>query len=290
MADSSLAEYIKANKIKPNRRGGAQVANKGAKNKKPGQQKPKKQQGVKKVQNGKQQGGIKKAKNAQRGGFKSMRGQATRGRGQARGNWRPRAAANVARTFKPTPVRTGPAKIKISNLDFGVSDQDLKDLFSEFGSLKMASIHYNAQGASMGVAHLVYGRGADAAKAMKQYNGVALDGRPMRLQLEGGQQQQLTGALNRPKTLVKRLTRGAAPVGRGRGGQRGRGGARGKGPVRGQKATRGQGATRGRGGAKRGRGGNRGNKTQQNKKQQKPKPPTVEELDAQLDAYINSKA
>jgi len=324
MADSSLADYIKTNKIRPFQRG-AGATNKGPK--KPGTQKNKKQQGaVKKVQNKKQQGGvkktqnkkqqggvkkqqggIKKAKNIQRGGFKAMRGQATRGRGQARGNWRPRAADNVARTFqtlkKPAPVQTGgPGKITISNLDFGVSEQDLKELFSEIGSLKKAAIHFNAQGKSMGVADLVYARRADALKAIKQYNDVALDGRQMKMRLEGQTPQAVSGMAQRLKlNPVKRLNRGAAPVRGGRGGQRGtfrgrggqRGASRGRGAARGQKSQRGQGATRGRGTAGRGRGGNKGNKKVNNntkkQKQQKPKPVTVEELDAQLDAYINSK-
>jgi len=339
MADSSLADYIKANKIKPNRRpGAAQVTNKGPKKnvvqkaKKGNQQqgagkkfKKVQQAGAKKV-NKVQQGGVKKVKNVQRGGFKPMRGQATRGRGQVRSNWRPKAAANIARTyqsfkpvtpfqsFKPVaPVKTAPAKVTITNLDFGVSEQDIKELFSEFGTLKKTAIHYNAQGKSMGVADLVYARHADALKAIRQYNGVALDGRQMKLKLEG---QQAAGGLSKPN-IVKRLTRGAAPMVKGRGGQRGtfkvrggqrgtfkvrggqrgtfkvrggqrgtfkaRGGARGQGAVRGQKPTRGQGATRGRGGARSGRGGRGGKRANQ-------KPPTVEELDAQLDAYIKTKA
>lgn len=277
MADSSLADYIKVNKIKPNRSGGEKVAKNGIK--KPGQ---------KKVKNGKQQqGGVKKAKNVQRGTAKPLRGQAKRGRGQTRGNWRPRAAATVARSYQAAaPVQTGPTKVQISNLDFGVSDQDIKELFAEFGFLKSASIHYDAQGKSMGVAHLVYARRDDAMKAIRQYNGVALDGRTMKLRIEGQQgtgQPAWVGFTPIPRVRgaqrgVKRLNRGAAAVARGRGGQRGS--LRGRGGVRGRNSARGQGTSRGRGGAKRGRGGKQSNK----------KPVTAEQLDAQLDAYIKTKA
>jgi len=301
MADSSLAEYIKANKIKPNRNPTA--ANKGAK--KPGQKKKPQQNGVKKVQKKGQlkkkvqQNGVKKVqkKGQQNGVKKVQQGGIKKAKNAKPGKFRPGAAATVARKFTPfnkpaqPQIKTGPAKLQIKNLDFGVTDQDLKDLFSEFGILKMASIHYNAQGKSMGVAHLVFSRQAEAVKAMKQYNGVALDGREMKITLEGQQQVQ-----NNKPTMVKRLSRGAAPI-RGRGGMRGsfrgrgqfrgqgqkfqRGGFKAQGAKRGgQKANRGRGgAQRGRGAAKKGRGGKKVAK----------KPVTVEELDKQLDAYINSK-
>jgi len=314
MADASLADYIKANKIKPNRNPGA--PNKGPK--KPGQQKNNlkktKQGGVKKAKN---QQNVKKAKkqqnvnrNQQKGGKKKKNVQNGFMGGQAK-KWRPQAANNIVKNFqsfkKPAApqvqVKTGPAKIQITNLDFNVTEQDVQELFAEFGSLKKSAIHFTSEGKSMGVADLVYGRRADAIKAIKQYNGVQLDGRPMKISIQ--EQQQLQA---KKPNILKRLSQGAKPISRGggRGNFRGgRGALRGTfkprggggGGQRGTFKTRGQrGTFKQRGGA---RGGARGGGAQQAKKgakkQVKKKKPvkkevTVEDLDKQLDAYIQAKS
>ncbi|KAG8261958.1 hypothetical protein J6590_063504 [Homalodisca vitripennis] len=129
-------------------------------------------------------------------------------------------------------------------------------LFSESGPLHSATVNYDKSGRSMGSAYVVFHRKADAVKAMKQYNSVPLDGRPMQIEITTSDVAVMKEQANRVREGFARRP-SARRFGRKDGGR---------------------GFKRGGHGDERGDG--RGTKN---------KIPTAAELDAELDAYISER-
>ncbi|CAA7032133.1 unnamed protein product [Microthlaspi erraticum] len=152
-------------------------------------------------------------------------------------------------------IETG-TKLYLSNLDYGVMNDDIKELFAEVGELKRYTVHFDRSGRSKGTAEVVFSRRGDALAAVKKYNEVQLDGKPMKIEIVGTNPQTAAAPGNGNSNGAAR--RG----GQGRGGQQRGGGRRGGGG--------------GRGGG--GRGGRRPGKGPAEKL-------SAEDLDADLDKY-----
>lgn len=179
-----------------------------------------------------------------------------------------------------------PVKLYISNLDFGVTNEDIKELFTEFGRVRRYGVNFAQGGQSLGTAEVQYENRNSAMRAIQKYNNVPLDGRPMKLAVSGsptsnvsivatGQQRMQPMANNFQRVgrgvSKKLIQRSKMTLMRGRGG------------FAANKNTRGSFTRGGRGGALRGRRGNvRGAGRGRGGKKAAP---TQEQLDADLDAF-----
>jgi len=172
------------------------------------------------------------------------------------------------------------SKILISGLDSDVSGDDLKEIFAQVGNVTKAVVHYDQNAKSLGTAEVTFATTAAAAKAVKEYDGAEVDGKPMYV--------KLVGAVVSIPRVIKKANRDFrsgkdAYFGSSMNDDRDfrpRRGGRGRGAGRAPRA-RGSGSGRGRGG--RGRGGARG--------EGKPAKaePTAENLDAELEAYQKAR-
>ncbi|EAY89467.1 hypothetical protein OsI_10999 [Oryza sativa Indica Group] len=164
-------------------------------------------------------------------------------------------------------IETG-TKLYISNLDFGVSTEDIKELFSELGDLKKYVIHYDRSGRSKGTAEVVFARRGDAVAAVKKYNNVQLDGKPMKIEILGTNTPTAAAALPANNGGYVRNVAKSAP----------RGGPAGL--PQGRSRPRGGGRRRGGGGGSGGPGGSGGRRGKE-----RSQPKSAEELDADLEKY-----
>ncbi|CAN1230934.1 THO complex subunit 4A [Linum grandiflorum] len=145
----------------------------------------------------------------------------------------------------------------------------MQELFSEVGDLKRYAIHYDRSGRSKGTAEVVFSRREDGLAAVKRYNNVQLDGKPMKIEIVG------TNIVTAPAPMPPMVVNGnfGNPMGFGRGGHQGRGAGFSR-PRGGRGGGRGFGNGRGRGRRNGGGGGGRGGEKI-----------SAEDLDAELEKY-----
>ncbi|ORX84218.1 RNA-binding domain-containing protein [Anaeromyces robustus] len=75
------------------------------------------------------------------------------------------------------------SKIMISNLEYKVTEKDLRELFNDIGPIRSVSLNYDQNGRSKGSGQVVFVRRGDAKRASDKYNKVTLDGRSMKIEI-----------------------------------------------------------------------------------------------------------
>jgi len=123
---------------------------------------------------------------------------------------------------RPTQQRDNErTKMMVSNLDYNVSQKDMEELFAEFRDFSKAVLHFDQNGRSLGTCELTFRSRGGAMKAHKQYNGVPLDGKSMRIEVLGEvSMAPVSSRLGRKNSPPRNRDR--SPFRRARGGRGGR--------------------------------------------------------------------
>ncbi|KAK0673275.1 hypothetical protein QBC41DRAFT_311888 [Cercophora samala] len=197
------------------------------------------------------------------------------------------------------------SKIRVDNIHYELTQEELEGLFSSIGPLVKLEMKYDRAGRSEGTAFVTYQSSHDAAQAIKEFDGANAAGQPIRLTMmpTGPRRNPFDTAIN-PRPLAERIT---VPSGRSRslsphrqsdeeaarkGIDRYRPGAsRSRSPMpprRREGGGGGNGRRQGGGGGRRERGGGRrddGGRGGGEKSERRPKK-TQEELDAEMEDYF----
>lgn len=197
-------------------------------------------------------------KSQKKGGKQGGRRGRGRGRGYGRASKKKRNNQRKAPYVQKKATKSkgnAVSTVAVTNLDFRVTESDVREIFQNIGKVKSVVIHYNAQGKSRGTAMVKFGSKAAANKAVNEYHQAEVDGRPMYV---------------RAVAIVSNASQGRGRT---------------KSPRRKSKGGKRPEKSPGRKGK---RGGKRGGKGKRGKgKQKKSKPVSAEQLDKEMEDYHN---
>ncbi|GJN00124.1 hypothetical protein PR202_ga17287 [Eleusine coracana subsp. coracana] len=211
---------------------------------------------------------IKSRSGRGRGRGRGQGGGRGRGDGQrlARGSWRGRGAGTFrgrertgVPSRRPLGVNTrsssfviAKARTKLS-LFLSIPRIQITELFSEMGHLKHCAVHYDSNRRPTGSAEVIFTRRSEALQALKRYNNVRLDGKPMKIEVIGADTRLSAASATRVSVVPGARGRGQREVVMmyalfckwKHGGLAQRGGGEGRGRARGRGRSFGQGRGRG---------------------------------------------
>ncbi|CZR51261.1 related to RNA and export factor binding protein [Phialocephala subalpina] len=85
------------------------------------------------------------------------------------------------RRYSPETYEPTSAKLRVENLHYDLTEDDLDDLFNRIGPVLKLSLTYDRAGRSEGVAYVTYESAADAKQAIREFDGANAKGQPIRL-------------------------------------------------------------------------------------------------------------
>ncbi|TVY22269.1 putative RNA-binding protein [Lachnellula hyalina] len=86
------------------------------------------------------------------------------------------------RRYSPERSYDAPsAKLRVENLHYELTEEDLDDLFNRIGPVIKLELLYDRSGRSDGVAYITYESHYDAKKAIREFDGANAKGQPIRL-------------------------------------------------------------------------------------------------------------
>ncbi|MCJ1424863.1 hypothetical protein MMC29_002751 [Sticta canariensis] len=99
---------------------------------------------------------------------------------------RPTRGPRNARTDRVSPesdLTTSGAKLRVDNLHYDLTEDELEDLFTRIGPVSALSLRFDRAGRSSGTAFVTYASIHDARAAIREFDGANANGQPIRLTL-----------------------------------------------------------------------------------------------------------
>ncbi|KAK8050359.1 RNA binding protein [Apiospora phragmitis] len=126
---------------------------------------------------------------------------------------RPRGSRN--RSPGPSSSDARGTKVKVDNLHYELTQEDLEGLFGKIGDVTKVELLYDRAGRSEGTAYVTYNRSDDAREAIREFDGANAKGQPIRLSImpSAPRRNPFDSAYMPGRSLADRIT---APGGRSR--------------------------------------------------------------------------
>ncbi|CAK7245453.1 MAG: hypothetical protein STHCBS139747_007035 [Sporothrix thermara] len=121
---------------------------------------------------------------------------------------------------RASPEHRSGTRIRIDNLHYDLTRDDLEGLFSRIGAVTSVELVYDRAGRSEGTAYVTYEDHEDARAAVREFDGANAKGQPIRLSIvpAGGRQRGgKGGAIGAGRPLADRISRPKQNGGNGNG-------------------------------------------------------------------------